>query len=71
MVNELHTDNGDYYIGHYPDYQNIWIIFKDEYPNAGWASSLGIRAWLASRHLDYLLCKESCYNIDRRDIEER
>jgi pimeloyl-ACP methyl ester carboxylesterase len=48
----------------YPDYQNIWRIFKDEYPNADWASSLGIQAWLASRTLDYLLDKNQGYNID-------
>ncbi len=48
----------------YPDYQNIWKVFKDEYPDAGWASSLGIQAWLASRTLDYLLNKKQGYNID-------
>ena len=32
----------------YPGYQNVWKIFKDEYPEADWASSLGIQAWLAS-----------------------
>ena len=48
----------------YPDYQNIWKVFKDEYPNADWASSLGIQAWLASRTLDYLLDKNQGYNID-------
>jgi len=48
----------------FSNYQNIWKIFKDEYPNAGWASSLGIQAWLASRTLDYLLDKNIGYNID-------
>lgn len=48
----------------YPDYQNIWKAFKAEYPEAGWASSLGIQAWLASRTLDYLLDKEQGFNID-------
>ncbi len=48
----------------YPHYQDIWKIFKQEYPDAGWESSLGIQAWLASRTLDYLLDKESGYNID-------
>jgi pimeloyl-ACP methyl ester carboxylesterase len=52
----------------YPDYQNIWKIFKDEYPDAGWASSLGIQAWLASRTLDYLLDKQHGYNIDANRI---
>ncbi len=48
----------------YPGYQNIWRIFKDEYPNAGWESSLGIQAWLAGRTLDYLLDENQGYNID-------
>jgi pimeloyl-ACP methyl ester carboxylesterase len=48
----------------YPDYQNVWRSFKTEYPNAGWSSSLGIQAWLASRTLDYLLNPEYGYNID-------
>jgi pimeloyl-ACP methyl ester carboxylesterase len=48
----------------YPDYQNVWKIFKDEYPDAGWASSLGIQAWLASRTLDYLLDQKNGYDID-------
>ncbi len=48
----------------YPGYENIWKIFKDEYPEAGWASSLGIQAWLAGRALDYLLDKKNGYNID-------
>jgi hypothetical protein len=52
----------------YPGYQNVWKIFKDEYPGAGWASSLGIQAWLASRTLDYLLDRKSGYNIDTSAI---
>ncbi len=48
----------------YPDYQNKWKVFKEEYPDADWASSLGIEAWLASRTLDYLLDKNDGYNID-------
>jgi len=48
----------------YSNYQNIWKNFKDEYPNASWASSLGIQAWLASRTLDYFLDKKNGYNID-------
>jgi len=56
---DAHHDEKDY-----PDYQNIWKVFQDEYPNADWASSLGIQAWLAGRTLDYLLDKESGYNID-------
>jgi pimeloyl-ACP methyl ester carboxylesterase len=48
----------------YPDYQNEWKVFKAEYPDAGWASSLGIQAWLASRTLDYLLDTKQGYNID-------
>jgi pimeloyl-ACP methyl ester carboxylesterase len=48
----------------YPDYQNVWKVFKDEYPDAGWASSLGIQAWLASRALDFFLDKKSGYNIN-------
>ncbi len=48
----------------YPEYQNIWIVFTEEYPDADWASSLGIQAWLASRTLDYLLDNSQGYNID-------
>ena len=48
----------------YPDYQNVWRYFKAEYPEAGWGSSLGIQAWLASRTLDYLLSPEYGYKID-------
>ena len=48
----------------YPGYQNIWKLFKEEYPDAGWSSSLGIQAWLASRTLDYLLDTSYGYNID-------
>ncbi|SDL35103.1 alpha/beta hydrolase family protein [Kriegella aquimaris] len=48
----------------FSNYQNIWKIFKDEYPDAGWASSLGIQAWLASRTLDYFLDKKNGYAID-------
>lgn len=48
----------------YPDYQNMWKFFKDEYPDASWVSSLGIQAWLASRTLDYLLDNQYGYNID-------
>ena len=39
----------------FPGWQNVWQEFKQEYPDAKWASSLGIQAWLASRTLDYLL----------------
>lgn len=52
----------------YPGYQSIWKIFKDEYPDAGWESSLGIQAWLASRTLDYFLDNEHGYNIDTAAI---
>ena len=52
----------------YPDYQNIWRVFKDEYPEAGWASSLGIQAWLASRALDYLLDRNYGYKIDTNAV---
>jgi pimeloyl-ACP methyl ester carboxylesterase len=48
----------------YPGYQEVWKIFKEEYPDAGWYSSLGIQAWLASRTLDYLLDKPEDFNID-------
>ncbi len=48
----------------YPGYQNVWKCFKAEYPDAGWGSSLGIQAWLASRSLDYLLDSKYGYNID-------
>jgi hypothetical protein len=48
----------------YPNYQNAWKTFKDEYPHAGWSSSLGIQAWLASRTIDYLLDKKQGFNID-------
>jgi pimeloyl-ACP methyl ester carboxylesterase len=52
----------------YPDYQNVWKIFKEEYPEATWSSSLGIQAWLASRTLDYLLDPRFGYNIDKNSI---
>ncbi|MEE4198411.1 MAG: alpha/beta hydrolase [Bacteroidales bacterium] len=48
----------------YPGYAQAAVTFQKEYPDAGWASSLGIQAWLASRTLDYLLDEESGYNID-------
>ncbi len=48
----------------YPDYQNVWRYFKEEYPEAGWSSSLAIQAWLASRTLDYLLNPKYGYHID-------
>lgn len=48
----------------YPDYQNVWKVFQREYPQAGWSSSLGIQAWLASRTLDYLLDPQYGYKID-------
>lgn len=48
----------------YPDYQNIWKMFKGEYPEASWNSSLGIQAWLASRTLDYLLDPQHGHKID-------
>ncbi len=51
----------------YPDYENIWKIFKEEYPEATWSSSLAIQAWLASRTLDYLLSNPK-YNIDTNSI---
>lgn len=52
----------------YPDYQNVWRYFKDEYPEAGWSSSLGIQAWLASRTLDYLLDPDYGYHIDTTSV---
>jgi|GEM_PF-161253 len=47
----------------YPGYERVWRTFKAEYPQASWASSLGIQAWLASRALDYLLDPQYHYNI--------
>ncbi|SEJ51733.1 Serine aminopeptidase, S33 [Cyclobacterium xiamenense] len=52
----------------YPDYQSVWKQFQEEYPEAGWASSLGIQAWLASRALDYLLDEAQGYRIDTSAI---
>lgn len=52
----------------YPNYQNVWKIFKEEYPDSGWSSSLGIQAWLASRTLDYLLDSKRGYNIDTATV---
>ncbi len=52
----------------YPGYQNVWKTFQNEYPDATWASSLGIQAWLASRTLDYLLNPESGYPIDANAV---
>jgi pimeloyl-ACP methyl ester carboxylesterase len=48
----------------YPGYENVWKVFKDEFPGAGWESSLGIQAWLAGRTLDYLLDEKQGFNID-------
>lgn len=48
----------------YPNYQNVWREFRDEYPDASWSSSLGIQAWLASRTLDYLLDPKFKLDID-------
>ncbi len=48
----------------FPNYESVWKIFQEEYPEAGWASSLGIQAWLASRTLDYFFDPSSSYNID-------
>ena len=52
----------------YPDYQDVWKTFKAEYPDADWASSLGIQAWLTSRTLDYLLDEKFDYHIDTAAI---
>jgi len=52
----------------YAGYGSVWKTFKDEYPDADWASSLGIQAWLASRTLDYLLDKKQGYNIDTATV---
>ena len=52
----------------YAGYGSVWKTFKDEYPDAEWASSLGIQAWLASRTLDYLLDKKQGYNIDTATV---
>ena len=52
----------------YPDYQNVWKTFKEEYPDATWNSSLGIQAWLASRTLDYLLNPKWGYKIDADSV---
>jgi len=48
----------------YPGYQNVWRTFKEEYPDAGWESSLATQGWLAGRALDFMLDKGSGYNID-------
>lgn len=48
----------------YPGWDQVAITFQKEYPGAGWASSLAIQAWLASRTLDYMLNKNYDYNID-------
>lgn len=50
--------------GNYPRYESMWQVFRKEYPEATWGSSLGIQAWLASRTLDYLLDPTYGYNID-------
>ncbi len=39
----------------FPGYENAWRVFKGEYPDATWSSSLAIQSWLAGRALDYLL----------------
>lgn len=52
----------------YPGYQNVWRDFKNEYPEAGWDSSLGVQAWLASRTLDFLLSPQSGFNIDTTSV---
>lgn len=52
----------------YPGYQEVWKTFKSEYPDATWASSLGIQAWLASRTLDYLFNPEFGYPINAKAV---
>ncbi|MDO5553338.1 MAG: dienelactone hydrolase family protein [Planctomycetia bacterium] len=47
----------------FPNYENVWKIFKNEYPEATWSSSLAIQAWLASRCLDYLLSPDCVVKI--------
>ena len=52
----------------YLGYESVWKVFKEEYPDASWCSSLGIQAWLASRTLDYFLDPASNYNIDTTSV---
>ena len=52
----------------YSGYEHFWKLFKNEYPEATWGSSLGIQAWLASRTLDYLLDPKYGYQIDNNAV---
>ncbi len=52
----------------YPGYEHVWKVFKSEYPDATWGSSLGIQAWLASRTLDYLLNPKYGFRIDTGSV---
>jgi len=52
----------------YPDYENVWRTFKNEYPAASWESSLAIQAWLGSRTLDYLLDPKYGYDTAKGQV---
>jgi len=60
---DLHHSEQDY-----PSYETVWELFRDEYPEATWGSSLGIQAWLASRTLDYLLDPQYNHRIDNNAV---
>lgn len=51
----------------YPGYESLWETVRAEYPEATW-SEMAIKAWLASRALDYLLDPTSATNADEEKI---
>ncbi len=51
----------------YPDYENAWKAFQQNYPDATW-TEIACKGWLAGRALDYLLDPESGYEVHPEQI---
>jgi len=51
----------------YPDYDSVWQMFRNEYPEATW-TEISSKAWLASRALDYLLEPKYGYNVAKGQV---
>lgn len=51
----------------YPGYDSVWKTFRAEYPKATW-TEIGLKGWLASRALDYLLDPKYGYPIIKEQV---
>jgi pimeloyl-ACP methyl ester carboxylesterase len=51
----------------YPGYQSLWEGIQKEYPQAGWREIV-VKAWLASRCVDYLLDPRFGYPVAKDQI---